>query len=323
MKNLLTPLFVLFYSTLFAQNTNEHYILQELKETFKHENYTNQVLISFQKSMANLRQKPELHEHIPGDIISWYTMGGRFSLQQTYRIQNNEVVEIQTIPNDSFFLNKLNAFVPEKSRFAYGHDLWSFAYVKSKLDATFYLIQATAQSFNARPDIPNDNILSYDLEYKTSDFKTFTLQRFKDIHEKEWTAVDKVNPNYDATLAVKLGGDDFGMKSYFLVILKTGINTTTDKELINQSFRGHMDNINKLVEEKKMIVAGPLGGNEKNYRGIFILDNVQTIEDAHRLLRTDPAIENKLLDYEIFTWYGSAALATYLPFSEKVWKLKP
>lgn len=131
------------------------------------------------------------------------------------------------------------------------------------------------------------------------------------------------NPNYDKTLAEKLGGDDYGMKSYFLVILKTGTNTTTDKELIAESFRGHMDNINRLVEVGKLVVAGPLGKNENNYRGIFILNNIKSMEEAKELLQTDLAIKNGLLDYEIFTWYGSAALLEYLPFSEKITKTKP
>ena len=131
------------------------------------------------------------------------------------------------------------------------------------------------------------------------------------------------NPNYNKKLAVKLGGDDYGMKSYFFVILKTGTNTTTDKEFISESFRGHLDNINRLVEEGKLIVAGPLGKNENNYRGIFILNNIKSIEEAVELLQTDPAIKNGLLDYEIFTWYGSAALPEYLPFSDKIWKSKP
>lgn len=131
------------------------------------------------------------------------------------------------------------------------------------------------------------------------------------------------NPNYNKELADKLGGDDYGMKSYFFVILKTGTNTTTDKEFISESFRGHLDNINRLVEEGKLIVAGPLGKNENNYRGIFILNNIKSIEEAVKLLQTDPAIKNRLLDYEIFTWYGSAALPEYLPFSDKIWKSKP
>lgn len=131
------------------------------------------------------------------------------------------------------------------------------------------------------------------------------------------------NPNYDKILADELGGDDYGMKSYFLVILKTGTNATTDKELITNSFSGHMDNINRLVDEGKLVLAGPIGKNENSYRGIFILNSVKTIDEAKEILQTDPAIKNGLLDYEIFTWYGSAALPEYLPFSDKIWKSKP
>lgn len=139
------------------------------------------------------------------------------------------------------------------------------------------------------------------------------------------TQTDSINanPNYDKNLAQQLGGDDYGMKNYFLVILKTGSNTTKDKDFINESFRGHMENINQLVEEGKLIVAGPLGKNEKNYRGIFILNNLKSTDEAKELLQTDLAIKNGLLDYDIFTWYGSAALPEYLPYSDKIWKLKP
>jgi uncharacterized protein YciI len=84
-----------------------------------------------------------------------------------------------------------------------------------------------------------------------------------------------------------------------------------------------MENINRLVEKGNLIVAGPLSKNEKNYRGLFILNNLKSIEEAKELLQTDPAIKNGLLDYEIYTWFGSAALPEYLPFSDKIWKIKP
>lgn len=63
------------------------------------------------------------------------------------------------------------------------------------------------------------------------------------------------NPKYDSTLAESLGGDDYGMKMYILAILKTGTNKTEDKEKLNELFKGHMDNINRLAKDGKLIVA--------------------------------------------------------------------
>lgn len=131
------------------------------------------------------------------------------------------------------------------------------------------------------------------------------------------------NPNYDLALAKKLGGDDYGMKDYFFVILKTGSNTTASKELVGESFRGHMENIDRLVKEGRLVVAGPFAKNDLKYRGIFILTGVPSLEEAKKLLHSDPAISNGLLDYEILTWYGSAALPEYLPVSDKIWRTKP
>lgn len=131
------------------------------------------------------------------------------------------------------------------------------------------------------------------------------------------------NPNYDAALAKELAADDFGMKSYIFVILKTGTAQIADKKLISEHFRGHMENINRLVEQKKLVVAGPFGKNDKQYRGLFILTNITNQEEAKALLQTDPAIKAGLLDVELYDWYGSAALSEYLKSSDKVWKRKP
>lgn len=128
------------------------------------------------------------------------------------------------------------------------------------------------------------------------------------------------NPNYDAELASKLGADDYGMKNYVFVILKTGDNGSTDEALKDSCFSGHMKNISRLVEEKKLIVAGPMLKNEKSYRGIFILD-ITTIEEARLLMDTDPAIKEGFLAPELYLWYGSAALSEYLESSDKVWKV--
>ncbi len=69
------------------------------------------------------------------------------------------------------------------------------------------------------------------------------------------------------------------------------------------------------------MVAGPLGQNENGYRGIFILD-VPTFETAKELLKSVPALENKILEAELFYWYGSAALPKYSNVADKIWKIK-
>jgi hypothetical protein len=63
----------------------------------------------------------------------------------------------------------------------------------------------------------------------------------------------EANPAYDAALAKKLGADDYGMKNFVLVILKTGPNSTGDKVFIAECFRGHMNNINRLEKEASKI----------------------------------------------------------------------
>lgn len=131
-----------------------------------------------------------------------------------------------------------------------------------------------------------------------------------------------INPNYDTTLAQALGADDYGMKMYVFVVLKSGDNKTTDKDFINSCFAGHMKNIGRLIEAKQLIVAGPFGKNDNDFRGLFIL-NVSSIEEAKQLLDTDPAIKADLLRPELYPWYGSAALSEYLQAADKIWKVKP
>lgn len=129
----------------------------------------------------------------------------------------------------------------------------------------------------------------------------------------------KAQSDYDEKLAKSLGADDYGMKKYVLAILKSGENKTTDKKITDSLFRGHMDNIIRLSNEGKLTVAGPLGKNDKGYRGIFIF-NVATIEEARALVATDPAVQAKVFEIELYQWYGSAALPVYLDTHKKIEK---
>jgi len=76
------------------------------------------------------------------------------------------------------------------------------------------------------------------------------------------TPVAKSAPVYDAALAKSLGADEHGMRSYVLVILKTGPKKATDKAERAKIFEGHFANMNRLAEDGKLAVAGPLDGKE-------------------------------------------------------------
>ena len=133
------------------------------------------------------------------------------------------------------------------------------------------------------------------------------------------TSLSAQNVEYDSVLAKSLGADDYGMKMYTFVILKTGPKTIADKAKKDSIFAGHLANIGRLVDEGQLILAGPLMKNDKSYRGIFIL-NVKTIEEANELLKTDPAVQEKLLEADVYPWYGSAALPLYLDASKRIEK---
>ncbi|MBI3518318.1 MAG: hypothetical protein HY062_03035 [Bacteroidetes bacterium] len=111
---------------------------------------------------------------------------------------------------------------------------------------------------------------------------------------------------YDSTYAKKLRADDYGMKMYVFVMLKTGSNKSTDKDARNKAFEGHMNNIKRMADNGKLALAGPFedGGNN---RGVFIL-NVSTFEEAKALLEDDTAVKEKYLEPEMIMWYGSASL---------------
>lgn len=129
------------------------------------------------------------------------------------------------------------------------------------------------------------------------------------------------NPNYNPELAKEQNADDYGMKMYTLVLLSTGDNKD-ESEAKSKAFAAHMQNINTIADEGKLVVAGPFGLNEKGLRGLFIL-NTTDIDEAKVMLEADLAIQQGFLKAEYITYYGSAALPLYLDKHDTIWKIKP
>lgn len=134
-------------------------------------------------------------------------------------------------------------------------------------------------------------------------------------------AQDKSETLYDAALARSLGADERGMRSYVFAVLKTGPIKVPIGEKRTQMFAGHMANIKRLADEKKLVFAGPLDGVD-GWRGIFIFA-APDIATAKIYTSTDPVIINGEMIAEYHVLYGSAGLTMMDEINRKISKESP
>ena len=125
---------------------------------------------------------------------------------------------------------------------------------------------------------------------------------------------------FDSLRAIKAGADEYGMKQYVMAFLKRGPNNEMSKEESDKLQRSHLDNIGKLAEEGKLVLAGPFM-SDGDLKGIYIF-NVKTIDEAKALVETDPAIKAGSLVMELIPWYGSAALMEVSEIQKRIAKIK-
>ena len=127
-------------------------------------------------------------------------------------------------------------------------------------------------------------------------------------------------PDFDAALAARLGADDYGMRNYVLVILKTGPTPLPKGDKRTEMFKGHFANIQRLADQGKLAAAGPFDGVD-GWRGMFIFA-VKDIEEAKSLTATDPVIVNGEMIAEYHKLYSSAALMLINETHGKIAKTK-
>jgi uncharacterized protein YciI len=83
-------------------------------------------------------------------------------------------------------------------------------------------------------------------------------------------------------------------------------------------FRGHFANMQRLADEGKLALAGPLDG-VVGWRGLFVMA-VPEIEEARQLVATDPVIIKGEMVAEYHRYYGSAALMMVADAHKRVQK---
>ncbi|MES3012915.1 MAG: YciI family protein [Pseudomonadota bacterium] len=123
-------------------------------------------------------------------------------------------------------------------------------------------------------------------------------------------------PAYDPALARAVGADERGMRSYVLVVLKTGPNRVPPGPERDEMFKGHFANMKRLSTEGKLVLAGPFDGVD-GWRGLFIFAATE-IDEAKQFVATDPVVIKGEMVPEFHKYYGTAALMLVRDLSEKV-----
>lgn len=108
------------------------------------------------------------------------------------------------------------------------------------------------------------------------------------------------------------------MRSYVLVILKSGPTPVPAGVARDEMFKGHFANMNRLAAEGKLALAGPFDGVD-GWRGLFVFA-VAEIDEAKKLVATDPVIIEGEMVAEFHAYYGSAALMLVRDAHEKIRK---
>ena len=91
------------------------------------------------------------------------------------------------------------------------------------------------------------------------------------------------------------------MTTAYLALLTRGAKWTPEKTAATEELqKGHMANIIRLAEMKKLVVAGPFGDNGQ-LRGIFVF-KVASIDEARALTETDPAVKAGRLAIDVHPW---------------------
>jgi uncharacterized protein YciI len=87
----------------------------------------------------------------------------------------------------------------------------------------------------------------------------------------------------------------------YLAFLVRGDKWTPEKTPQTEEIqKGHMANILRLAEMKRLVVAGPFG-DDGTLRGIFVF-RVGTLEEARALTLTDPAVKAGRLALDLHPW---------------------
>jgi uncharacterized protein YciI len=144
-----------------------------------------------------------------------------------------------------------------------------------------------------------------------SDIAGVLVLRAKSAEEaRAWTASDpavkagffsaEMHPWWSEDV-MKKPSSPIKLTTAYLALLSRGAKWTPEVTPATQEIqKGHMANIYRLAEMKKLVVAGPFG-DDGQLRGIFVF-KVASIDEARALTETDPAVQAGRLALDVHPW---------------------
>lgn len=107
--------------------------------------------------------------------------------------------------------------------------------------------------------------------------------------------------------APKPSETNYEMTTYYVAFLKKGPAWTP--QLTEETKRiqaGHMDNIKRMADTGKLVLAGPFGDNG-DLRGMFVFQGA-SLEELKQMAEQDPAVKAGRLVLEWRPWYSAKGI---------------
>ena len=98
-------------------------------------------------------------------------------------------------------------------------------------------------------------------------------------------------------------------ETYYFGMILSGSERSQTTEEAEEIQAAHLANIVRLADEGLMALAGPFWNddNSNTIRGLFVY-NVDSIEHAQELVKTDPAVQKNRLAVDVYPWIGSKTM---------------